>query len=76
MTSFSSSSAQNGGLSSSTVGYDAEYWFGFEGKNQIMPGVLSFAKENGKIHFHSRSYFGPNIITATCGILLIYFRRE
>jgi RHS repeat-associated protein len=31
MVSFSSSSAQNGGLSSSTAGYDAEYWFGFNG---------------------------------------------
>ncbi|MGB1317029.1 MAG: DUF899 family protein, partial [Flavobacteriales bacterium] len=33
--------------------------FGFEGKDHIMPGVLSFTKENGKIYFHSRTYFGP-----------------
>lgn len=33
--------------------------FGFQGKDHIMPGVLSFTKENGKIYFHSRTYFGP-----------------
>ncbi len=33
--------------------------FGFSGDDHIMPGVLSFTKENGKIYFHSRTYFGP-----------------
>lgn len=33
--------------------------FGFQGDDHIMPGVLSFTKGNGKIYFHSRTYFGP-----------------
>jgi predicted dithiol-disulfide oxidoreductase (DUF899 family) len=33
--------------------------FGFEGEDHIMPGVLSFTKESGKIYYHSRTYFGP-----------------
>lgn len=33
--------------------------FGFQGEDHIMPGVLSFTKENGKIYFHSRTFFGP-----------------
>lgn len=34
MVSFSSSSAQNGGLGSSVAAYDAEYWFGFQGQEK------------------------------------------
>ena len=33
--------------------------FGFQGDDHVMPGVMSFTKENGKIYFHSRTYFGP-----------------
>lgn len=33
--------------------------FGFQGKDHVMPGIMSFTKENGKIYFHSRTYFGP-----------------
>ncbi len=33
--------------------------FGFQDDDHVMPGVMSFTKENGKIYFHSRTYFGP-----------------
>lgn len=33
--------------------------FGFQGDDHVMPGVMSFTKDNGKIYFHSRTYFGP-----------------
>lgn len=33
--------------------------FGFQKEDHVMPGVMSFTKENGKIYFHSRTYFGP-----------------
>ncbi len=33
--------------------------FGFQGEDHVMPGVMSFTKENGKLYFHSRTYFGP-----------------
>lgn len=32
---------------------------GFNAEGQILPGVLSFTKNDGLIHLHSRSYFGP-----------------
>ena len=33
--------------------------FGFQGDDHVMPGIMSFTKEGGKILFHSRTYFGP-----------------
>lgn len=33
--------------------------FGFRDADHIMPGVLSFTQEGGKIFVHSRTYFGP-----------------
>lgn len=33
--------------------------FGFQREDHVMPGVMSFTKENGKLYFHSRTYFGP-----------------
>tara|TARA_R110000868_G_scaffold285232_3_gene545696 strand:+ start:574 stop:804 length:231 start_codon:yes stop_codon:yes gene_type:complete len=42
------------------VGCFRAYNFGFEGEDYIMPGVLSFTKENRKIYFHSRTFFDPD----------------